>query len=212
MKHIKSLMLGATLFASSISFGNTYTNDNDLVWTYTTSSGKATLTGVSNVDGTALDGSLTIPSSVNGVTVEAIGVNAFQDMAITNLVFEEGLKTIESGAFANCTALEALTLPDSLTTINGGGYGHYGAFNGCTALTSVHLGSGLVMIGNGYGADRDDNPDPFAYCGVFGNCINLEEVTFGPNLLKIGHHAFSECHALALWSDCLPLKEYLWSL
>ena len=31
---------------------------------------------------------------------------------------------------------------------------------------------------------------------MFGDCPGLEEVAFGPNLVTIGHHAFSECVAL----------------
>ena len=69
-------------------------------------------------------------------------------------------------------------------------------------MKNVKLGSGLVTIGNGHNDDRSDNPDPFAYCGVFGNCSSLETVEFGQNLVTIGHRAFSEC--IALKSLTLP--------
>ena len=105
-------------------------------------------------------------------------------------LIKESLKSISKGAFSGCTALESLTLPDSLTKITGVSYSYEkGAFANCAALKSVKLGSGLVTIGNGY----NNSDGGYAETGVFGNCGNLETVEFGPNLETIGHHAFSEC-------------------
>ena len=109
---------------------------------------------------------------------------------LTTLKFSESLKGINYGAFSDCTSLETLTLPNSLTTIGGpGSYNYNGAFANCTALKSVKFGSGLVAIGSGYNNTRES----YTYTGAFSNCGNLETVEFGPNLETIGHHAFSEC-------------------
>ena len=58
------------------------------------------------------------------------------------------------------------------------------------------LGNGLVTIGSGYRYSRTGETDNQAFTGVFGNCVNLESVSFGSSLRSIGDHAFSECRAL----------------
>ena len=114
---------------------------------------------------------------------------------LTTLKFSESLKVINYGAFSGCTALETLTLPDSLTEIVGAvNYGNgIGAFANCSALKSVKFGNGLVTIGNGWPSSNMYEIDLNAETGAFGNCGNLETVEFGPNLKTIGDHAFSEC-------------------
>jgi len=199
MKSLKSIVaIGAAICCSASAWAAEFTDGNGLKWTYTASSGKATLSNVAKADGSALTGTLTIPATINGATVTAIGVNAFQNLGITNVQFPEGITTIEDGAFLGCTALESLTLPDSLTKIGGGYYSSSkgGAFADCTALKSVKLGNGLVTIGDGRTGGNTLSPDTYASSGVFGNCGNLETVEFGSNLKTIGHHAFSECIAL----------------
>ena len=197
IKSLKSIVaIGAAICCSASAWAaSEYTDGDGLKWTYTASSGKATLSNVAKADGSALTGTLTIPATINGATVTAIGVNAFQNLRITRVQFPEGITTIEDGAFLGCTALESLTLPDSLTKIGGGYYSSSkgGAFADCTALKSVKLGNGLVTIGDGRIGGNTLSPDTYAFSGVFGNCGNLETVEFGPNLETIGHHAFSEC-------------------
>ena len=51
-------MLTAALLTSVLAFGETFTDGNGLVWTYTASSSKATLSGVEKQDGSALTGTL----------------------------------------------------------------------------------------------------------------------------------------------------------
>ncbi|MGN0847420.1 MAG: leucine-rich repeat domain-containing protein [Kiritimatiellia bacterium] len=173
MRKLKLEMLLVALLTSVLAFGETFTDGNGLVWTYTASSGNATLSDVAKADGSALDGALTIPSTVKddvkgvSATVTAIKKDTFKGLPITGL-----------------------TVADSVTTIGAG------AFSGCSSLKSVVFGSGLVTIGDGNSNSSTSNPDSLAYSGAFGNCINLETVTFGSALLKIGHHAFSECRAL----------------
>ncbi len=167
MRETKLGMLTLALLTGVFAFGETFTDGNGLVWTYTTSSGNATLSAVERADGLALSGELVIPSTVNGATVTSIAADSFKELPITGLSVANSITTIGGGAFANCSA-----------------------------LLNVTFGSGLVTIADGNGNSRTDNPDSLAHTGAFGNCINLETVTFGGALLKIGHHAFSECRAL----------------
>ena len=197
MRKQKFGMLAAALLTSVLAFGETFTDGNGLVWTYTTKDGEATLSGVERQDGNAIEGALQIPGTIGGATVTEIEAKAFQELQITSLSFAEGVKTINRGAFANCTSLTTVTFPDSLETVNGDTTTtRIGAFSGCSSLVRVNLGNGLVTIGDATSNTSSSSPDAYASSGVFGNCINLETVVFSANLKKIGHHAFSECSAL----------------
>ena len=195
MKSLKSIVaIGAAICCSASAWAAEFTDGNGLKWTYTASSGKATLSNVAKADGSALTGTLTIPATINGATVTAIGVKSFQGLDVTEVKFPDTLITINSGAFRNCTALESLTIPDSVTAIYGSKYNSRGgAFADCTSLKRVSLGTGLRIIESDATDVDYEGDDYYAYAGVFGNCTALEEVSFGPNLETIGHHAFSEC-------------------
>ena len=170
IKSLKSIVaIGAAICCSASAWAaSEFIDGNGLKWTYTASSGKATLSNVVKADGSALTGTLTLPATINGATVTTIGANSFVGLQITDV-----------------------TIPDTVTIISAG------AFSGCSSLVRVKLGSGLVTIGNGAtsysNTANTSNPDAHAGRGAFGNCVNLEEVTFGPNLQMIGDHAFSEC-------------------
>lgn len=79
MKALASTMVvGAAICCSASAWAaSEYTDGDGLKWTYTASSGKATLSNVVKADGSALTGTLTIPATINGATVTTIGVNAF---------------------------------------------------------------------------------------------------------------------------------------
>ncbi len=109
---------------------------------------------------------VTIPSSICGVPVTAIGEEAFQDYtslesvtipnsvisigekafshctSLASVTIESGLQTIGNSAFQGCTRLASVTIPNSVTSIE------KWAFNGCTSLTSVTIPSGVQTIGN----------------------------------------------------------------
>ncbi len=86
------------------------------------------------------------------------------------------ISSIADGAFAGCTKMQSITLPQNgdLTTI--GAY----AFAECTALKKVTLPNTLTEIP----------------VGMFAYCTSLEEVTFGDKITAIGDEAFRECTAL----------------
>lgn len=59
---------------------------------------------------------------------------------IRRVTIDEGVTTIAANAFAGCTALEEVCLPETLEAI-----GH-GAFSGCTALQSMELPKSLTEL------------------------------------------------------------------
>lgn len=103
-------------------------------------------------------------------SVRSIGSSAFYNTAIKEVVIPEGIYTINSSVFSNCTRLTKVTLPSSITSIGNN------AFNQCTALTSINLPEGITSIS--YDA--------------FNNCSRLPEVT----LPSISYDIFDGCTSL----------------
>lgn len=63
-----------------------------------------------------------------------------EDMPYTDVVLE-GVESISSLAFINCTSISSITADDSLKTIGNK------AFRNCTSLTSLTLGNGVSHLG-----------------------------------------------------------------
>jgi hypothetical protein len=71
------------------------------------------------------------------------------------VVIPEGVTQIDYGAFFNCTALTAITLPSSIQSIGGM------AFNGCSALVTVTIPDSVTII---YFSWQLDFQLPFGDC------------------------------------------------
>ena len=120
---------------------------------------------------TSLPGEYTILSSIDGVTVTTIGVEAFYNCYLmTNIIipsscinFKENVLGGDyltrgqygySGTFKGCSNLQSIILPDGITVISGE------MFSGCTALQSIYIPDSVVRI------------DAYA----FYNCLNLQNL------------------------------------
>ena len=105
--------------------------------TYTVSNGSVTITDCK----TSASGELTIPSTIDGFKVTAIGYKAFADCtALTKSVIPDSVTSMGSSAFSGCTRLSSVTFGKGLTTISDS------AFSGCTALTSVSIPNNITKI------------------------------------------------------------------
>ncbi len=91
---------------------------------YREENGGAVITGYSG--NTAL---LTIPATLGGLPVTAIGEHAFERASLTAVILPEGITAIGWFAFYECPNLSGVTLPSTLSTI-----GH-AVFDGCPSLT-----------------------------------------------------------------------------
>ena len=92
-------------------------------------------------------GSITIPTTVtyDGVTysVTSIGLDAFAYCSsLTAITIPENSKltSIGNNAFYECTSLTAINIPEGVTSI-----GEY-AFRGCSSLTAINIPEGVTSI------------------------------------------------------------------
>jgi hypothetical protein len=125
-------------------------------FTYESSGTAITITGY-----TGAGGDVTIPETIEGLPVTSIG----------------------GAAFAGCTSLTSVTIPDSVTSIEGSwvtGYDPAGAFGDCTNLKRVTIGRGVTSMG----------------AGAFWNCTALTTVTISQGVACIGEGAFYGCTSL----------------
>ena len=112
--------------------------------------------------------------------------------------YEFGWTTeIPDDAFANCSALTRVTLPDSVTKIGGN------AFRECTSLTSVNIPDGVTEIGelafySCTGLTRITLPDGVTKIGwsAFSGCTGLTYMRIPGSVTEIGTSAFNDCSGL----------------
>lgn len=85
---------------------------------------------------------LTIPATVNGVTVTAISDGCFADCdRLTTVIIPESVTSIGANAFSGCNGLRGLYIPNGVTAVGAG------ALSGCTALEAVYFPSSTLAIG-----------------------------------------------------------------
>ncbi|MFT9075951.1 leucine-rich repeat domain-containing protein [Ethanoligenens sp.] len=87
----------------------------------------------------------------------------------TDYTIPQGVRTIADGAFQECSNLEALFTPDSVTKLGSESFGY------CGKLHTVMLSNGITVI-------------PYF---AFSDCSNLKYIALPDNLKKIEEGAFS---------------------
>ena len=126
------------------------------------------------------DKNLTVPEAINGYMLTSIGMEAFAYCtSLTQVTIPDSVTSIGDRAFRDCTTLTQVTIPDSVTSID------YGAFSGCTRLTQVTIPDSVTSIGE----------------GAFYFCESLTQVTIPDSVTSIGDSAFSGCTSLTLLID-----------
>lgn len=154
---------------------------------------------------------MSIPETINGITVTAIGESVFRlNKALRMLILPENCKIVGTKAFENCTAL-ALFRGDGVETID-----DY-AFNYCQSMTDVILPS-LNTIGK-YSFGRCHKINSFTNELItevpdygFYMCYRLYSVDL-PNVTTIGKNAFQSCQFLQHFSapKVETIKNYAFS-
>ncbi len=121
------------------------------------------------------------------------------DNTITKVVIPEGVKKINSYAFANLTALEEIVLPSTLEAIE------YGAFTGCTALQKISFSdkNNVQIISQSAfeNCDLRGTLELASICVIsdyaFAGNKNLEGLVLADTTLSVGQYAFAGCEKLS---------------
>ncbi len=143
----------------------------------------------------SVSGSLTVPSKYNGLTVKYIDDNAFADCSkITAVTLPDSILGIGKSAFKSCKSLSKVSMKYGINTI-----GEY-AFSDCTSLKSFDLGVGIDALYDGVfkgctGLETITVPGGIEYIGdyVFSGCTALKSVTISDSPVSIGEYAFKNC-------------------
>lgn len=121
-KKIFSVFISSIIAASAFSF-HMQAEEN-----YTVSAADPRFKYIMNENGTVsiaaneassqLSGKISIPSTLDGLTVTGICKNGFSDNEkITSVNIPDTVKEIDSLAFSNCSSLASVTLPDTITSM-----------------------------------------------------------------------------------------------
>lgn len=120
------------------------------------------------------EGAYTIPSSVNGKTIDQIWTSGFEGAAsLTDITIPASIGRLGTAAFES-TGLTHVTIPDTVQQVDPA------VFQNCTKLVSVKLPAGLAEI------------DQY----MFANCISLQHVDMPDTITKINIYAFHNCTSL----------------
>jgi hypothetical protein len=121
---------------------------------------------------------------------------------LREVVLNNGLQKVGYFAFSNCTSLQDITFPSSITEIG------EGAFVNCENLRELVLNNGLQKIGkyafyNCKSLESIALPSSITEIAdsAFFNCQNLRELVLNVGLQKIGEFAFWKCTSL----ECISL-------
>ena len=125
--------------------------------------------------GTCTDTDIIIPSTYQGLPVTSLGYGAFAVCSsLTSITIPDSVTSIGYGAFTNCSSLTSITIGNSVTSI-----GDY-AFYGCSSLTSVIIPDSVTSIGD----------------YAFRDCTSLTSITIPDSVSTIGGWAFCYCTSL----------------
>lgn len=119
--------------------------------------------------------SVDIPEQIDGMDVTGIGDYAFAWCTyLETVTIPNSVTSIGDYAFYYCRKLTSVTIPDSVTSIG------ESAFYRCINLTSMTIPNGITSI-------RDY---------TFYDCESLENITIPDNITSIGNNAFEGCQFL----------------
>lgn len=146
---------------------------------------------------------LSIPKTLGGKTVTALGTALFSDNEkLESVTVPSGVKTIGGSAFAGCTKLRSVTLAASVTSL--GTTGHGFVFLGCKSLENVTLPKNIKVLESGLFRGCESLKNLTVPSGVttissavFSGCRSITQISIPSSVTSIDDHAFDECPLLA---------------
>ena len=139
-----------------------------------------------------------IPYSIDGNIVTKIGDSAFAYCtSLRNITIPDSVTNIGNFAFENCSSLKSIVIPNSVTEI-----GNY-AFTNCTSLRNITIPYSVTSIEFGTFSDCTSlinvtipNSVTSIDWGAFRDCTSLTSITIPDSVTGIGSYAFSGCTSL----------------
>ncbi|MDY2687320.1 MAG: leucine-rich repeat domain-containing protein [Candidatus Enteromonas sp.] len=155
----------------------------------------ATITGYAGSDT-----GIAVPETIGGIKVAAIANSAFAGCTfLTSIAIPDGVTNIGYAAFYGCSSLASIAIPNSVTNIGGG------AFAECTSLTSINIPESVTSIGNSafYGCSSLASiviPEGVTTIGdySFWGCSSLTSIVIPNSVRAIGEYAFRGCSRLTI--------------
>lgn len=154
------------------------------------------------VRGYGTEPQVSIPDSLDGHPVSAIGAEVFKENGqIQSIELPDGIIEIGDSAFENCGELKTVVLPDGLKSIGDS------AFENCEKLNKAELPDGVKKVGNDAFArcnmlTKMEFPDSFEECGtgIFFCCRSLQIVSLSRQMKIIPDYMFFRCEMLRFCS------------
>ena len=164
------LMLLIGTFIVVIPGNITADQDGDFIYSVSGEPLVAIITGYSGVGG-----EIVIPSTLGGYSVRAIEDNAFAHCtSLTSITIPDSVNSIGRRAFLGCSNLTSISIPENITSI-----GVY-TFSGCTNLTSINIPNNCTSLGT----------------QAFSFCTSLTSLNIPEGVTSIGAYAFWFCTSL----------------
>ncbi len=182
---------------------------DNLTWTLNTKDSTLVIAGTGEMTNfTYYDMNINLPSwygytsYIKYVTIQdgvtSVGSWAFFNCSsLTSINIPNYVTSIGDDAFQNCSSLTSITIPNSVTSI-----GDY-AFSNCSSLTSITIPNSVTSIGWGAFADCSGLtsaaiPNSVTSIGsrAFAGCSSLTSITIPNSVTSIGDYAFNSCSSL----------------
>ena len=148
-------------------------------------------------------GDIIIPAQIsyNSRNLEIIGIASkafYECSALTAISIPNSITKIGDNAFYECTSLNSISLPESLTLL-----GDY-VFGKCTSLGSVSIPESVTQIGAGAFRECTSLSSVSIPEGIvqiedrtFDGCTSLKSVSLPQKITSIGNKAFNNCSKLS---------------
>jgi hypothetical protein len=120
------------------------------------------------------------------VNVEQIVDEAFAICTgLTTITLPQSINKIGRAAFANCENLKAINIPQNVTTIE------EGTFVNCLSLEDIHISENVTILSN----------------EAFENCRSLTKIEIPNSITFVGDFVFSGCNALTAFQGKLATND-----